>query len=216
MTKLDAAAAEYRLLAEQVGFGLVLERGFDDPRPAAADAGRIGKGNILGVAGRILMNGDQAGYTATLDEFVTHQVPRPLGSGHEDIDVSGGNDLGVVDVEPVGEHQVGPLFQFRSDFRPVDDALQLIGKENHDDIGLAGSGPCVEDLESGFFGLGGILAPHELANDDVQTALLQVVGVGVTLAAITDDGDLLLLEQAQVAIFVIINFHHFLLVAFCT
>ena len=51
------AAAEDGLFAEQVGFGLLGEGGFDDARARDADALRVGQREGLRIAGRVLVDG---------------------------------------------------------------------------------------------------------------------------------------------------------------
>ena len=46
LDQLHGTAAENGLLAEQVGFGLVLEGGFDDAGTTAADTGGVGERNF--------------------------------------------------------------------------------------------------------------------------------------------------------------------------
>ena len=53
------AAAEHRLLAEQVGLGLFLERGLEHAGARAADAGRVGERALMRLPGRVLVHGDQ-------------------------------------------------------------------------------------------------------------------------------------------------------------
>ena len=60
------AAAEDDLLAEQVGLGLFLEGRFEDAGAGAADAVAPGQGDLLGVAGGVLLDGDQARHAAAL------------------------------------------------------------------------------------------------------------------------------------------------------
>jgi hypothetical protein len=58
--ELGDAAAEDRLLAEQVGLGLVLERGLDHAAAGAADALGVRERDRERVATCVLGNGDQA------------------------------------------------------------------------------------------------------------------------------------------------------------
>src|SRR5690554_1802756 len=69
LDQLHRATTENSLLTEQVGFGLVLEGGFDDAGTAAANAAGVGQGNVLGITGSVLVDGDQVGNTAALDEL---------------------------------------------------------------------------------------------------------------------------------------------------
>src|SRR3546814_10462159 len=54
--EVGEAAAQHRLLAEQIGFAFLAEVGFDDPRPAAADAAGISERDIMRVAAGILID----------------------------------------------------------------------------------------------------------------------------------------------------------------
>ena len=58
------AAAQHGLLAEQVGLAFLAEVGLDDARAAAADARGIGEGDVMGIAGGVLGDRDQAGHAA--------------------------------------------------------------------------------------------------------------------------------------------------------
>ena len=60
--QLGDPAAEDDLLAEEVGLGLLLEGGLEDPGPPPADRRRIREGQIPGVARGVLMDGDQTGH----------------------------------------------------------------------------------------------------------------------------------------------------------
>ena len=46
---------------KQIGFGLILEGGLHHAAPGAADARGIGQGQLVGVAGGVLLHGDEAG-----------------------------------------------------------------------------------------------------------------------------------------------------------
>ena len=61
------AAAEHRLLAEEIGLGLFLECGFEHSGAGAADALEIAEGERVGLAGRVLVHGDEAGNAAALE-----------------------------------------------------------------------------------------------------------------------------------------------------
>ena len=76
------ATAQHGLLAEQVGLGLVLEGGLDDAGAGAADALGVGQRQRLALAGRVLVDGDQAGHALAVDELAAHQVAGALGGDH--------------------------------------------------------------------------------------------------------------------------------------
>src|SRR5579885_1793325 len=66
------AAAKDRLFAEEVGFGFLGKGGFKNARPRAAEAAGVGESESLGVAGGVLMNGDQSGRAAAFGEDFAH------------------------------------------------------------------------------------------------------------------------------------------------
>jgi len=95
--QLGDAAAQDGLLAEQVGLGLVLERGLDHPAAGAADALAVGEGERQRVAGGVLVDGDQARYPRAFEELPAHQMARPLRRHQRHVDVGRRHHLAVVD-----------------------------------------------------------------------------------------------------------------------
>src|SRR5207302_3968874 len=93
------------LLAEQVGLGLVLERGLDDAGAGAADALRVRQRERPALALGILVDRDQARHALTVDELTANQMTRALGSDHADSDVGRWLDQIEVDVQTVSEEQ---------------------------------------------------------------------------------------------------------------
>ena len=99
------AAAKHGLLAEEIGLGLFLEGGLEHPGAGAADALEVAEAERVGLAGRVLMDGDEAGHAAALDEDLADAMAGSLGRGHAHVDAGGGHDGLEVDVEAVGEHE---------------------------------------------------------------------------------------------------------------
>ena len=99
------AAAEHGLLAEEIGLGLFLERGFEHSGARAADALEIAEIERVRIAGRVLVDGDEAGNAAALGEDFAHAMAGSLGRGHAHVDARGRNDGLVVDVEAVREQE---------------------------------------------------------------------------------------------------------------
>ena len=54
------AAAQHRLLAEEIGLGLFLEGGLQHSGARAADALQVAEAQRMGLAGRVLVDGDEA------------------------------------------------------------------------------------------------------------------------------------------------------------
>ena len=80
------AAAEQRLLAEQVGLGLLLERGLEDARAGRRRSAGVGEGPRAGRARRILLDREQRRHAAALLVDAAQQVPRALRRDHPDVD----------------------------------------------------------------------------------------------------------------------------------
>ena len=110
------AAAEHRLLAEQVGFGLFPEGGLEDAGPGAADAFGIGQGGLPGLTRGVLLHGDQAGNADALLVFGPHQVAGTLGRHHDDVDFGAGTIWPKWMLKPWENSSVLPLVMwgFRS------------------------------------------------------------------------------------------------------
>ena len=87
----------------------------------------------------------------------------------------------------------------------VDLLLHVVGREHHDDVGGGrGVGDGV-DLEAGVLHLGPAAGAGVEADDHVAAGVAQVEGVGVTLRAKADHGDLLVLEQVKVGVGVVVH-----------
>src|SRR5690606_12241060 len=136
-----------------------------------------------------------------------HGVARGLRGDHDDVDVVTRHDLAVVDVEAVRECQGGAGLNVAVDFLAVYLGDVFVGQQHHDDVGgLDGLGDFF-DLEAGVGGLVPRSAVLAQTDDDLDTRLMQVQGVGVTLRAVADDGNGFAFHQGEVAVFVVENFH---------
>jgi len=58
-----------------------------------------------------------------------------------------------------------------------------------------------------FLGQFVVGAAGALAHHNLDAGIAQVLGVGVALAAVTDDGDGFILQEIKVGILIVINFH---------
>jgi len=113
-----------------------------------------------------------------------------------------------VNVQAVREADRSTVLHVAVQFIAVDVALQFVRGQHHDDVGPGrrfGSGHALEAGGFCFLAGGGAFTKR---NDDVaHAAVFQVLCMGVTLAAETDDGDLLGLDQIDVRIAVVIDAH---------
>src|SRR3546814_11580484 len=84
----------------------------------------------------------------------------------------------------------------------------VVGRKYNDDGGSCGVFSISENLEAGVFGLvGGRGTGAQGDGDFCHAGIAQVLGVGMALTAIADNGDFLALDQADVSVTIIINTH---------
>lgn len=130
-----------------------------------------------------------------------------LGRDEEDIHILGRLDLAEVDVEAVGEQQGFALGQMGPDVVFIDRRLHFVGQQNHDQIGLLGRFGGGHGREAVFFGQLVVGAAGALAHDHLDPGIPQVLGMGMALAAVADDGDGLIFQNIEIGILIIIHFH---------
>ena len=108
-------------------------------------------------------------------------------------------------------------------FKEVNEAYEVLSdadkKARYDQYGHAGVDPNFgaggfgggfhfHDLQTGGFSLGPAGAALAQADDNVHAAFMQVLGMGMALAAVTDDGDRLAVEHTKIAVCVIVLLDH--------
>src|SRR5262249_15137393 len=79
--------------------------------------------------------------------------------------------------------------------------------EDHDDLGLACRGGGLDHPQPGLLRLRPRRAVGAQPDAHVHTAAAQVEGMGVPLAAVADDRDLLALQRIQGGVLVVIDVH---------
>src|SRR5690349_22586660 len=132
--EVGGTAAEHGLFAEQIGLGLFRERGFEHTTASAADAVAIGQRLGEGIAGRVLVNGQERRHTATLLVLAAHKVTGTLGRDQRDIEILARLDQLEVDVEAVREEK-GGAFLDRLLHLLVELSLREIGNQHRDQRG---------------------------------------------------------------------------------
>ena len=131
-----------------------------------------------------------------------------LGRHHEHVEIGARLDQLEMDVEAMGEGQRRALLHMLGEVLGIELRLQLVGRQHHDDVGpfrrLLGR----HHLDAG--GLRLLDGGRAFAQRDphlLDAAVLQIEGMGMALAAIADDDDLLVLDQVHIGIAVVINAH---------
>ena len=78
--ELGGAAAEDGLFAEEIAFGFFPEGGFDDAGFEAAERQSVGQGGLQGLAGGVLVDGDEGGDAAPSVKSSRTRWPGALGA----------------------------------------------------------------------------------------------------------------------------------------
>jgi uncharacterized phage protein gp47/JayE len=126
---------------------------------------------------------------------------------HQHVDAGGRDDLAEVDREAVGEQQRVAVRQPGGDVVGEQPPLQLVRREDHDQVASGGGLARREHLEA-------LLArrlhrrraraqPHH----DAHPRVAQVQRVGVALAAVADHGHGLAAQQVEVGVCVVVHRH---------
>ena len=183
LTSSSCAPTQHGLLAEQVGFGLVLERGLDDAGAGAADALRVRERQRLAFALRILFHRNKTRHTLAVDELAAHQVSRPFRRHHADGHVRRRLDQPEVDVEPMPEKQRVAVFEVRLDLVLEDVRLRGVGRQKHDHVGPLRHLRGRVDLEALLGDLVPRLGPLAQSDFHVNAGVAQAQRVRVALAA---------------------------------
>jgi hypothetical protein len=160
------------------------------------------------IAGDVLVDRQQAGHTGAALIFRAHGVAGTFRRDHQHVEVAARLDQVEMHVEPVREHQRRAVLHILGEMVAIDVALQFVGGEHHHHVGPFGGVGHLHDLE--FLGLGLLHAAGGLAQGDrdlLHAAVAQVQRMGVALAAVADDGDLLALDQVQVGVAIVVNTH---------
>ncbi len=196
------------MLAEQVGFALFAEVGFDDARAAATDGRAVGQADFQRFAGCVGVNGHQAGHAAAFGVFAAHGVARAFRRHHDDVDAFFRLDQAEVHVQAVRECDRGTRLDVVVDVFLVGLCLKFIGHGEHDDVAPCGRFGDTHNLQAFTFGFLGRGRAFAQGNNKVLGArVAQVQRVGVALGAVAQDGDFLVLDQVDVAIAIVIDAH---------
>ena len=113
-----------------------------------------------------------------------------------------------MNVEAVAPNQCLSRLQIRLNFALVHTSLCLVGKQDLDDVGFGRSVGGAHGVETMFLRHFVIPRAWQFGHNDLDAAVAHVLSLRVTLAAVTDNGDSLILQDAQVGILVVVHFNH--------
>ena len=86
--------------------------------------------------------------------------------------------------------------------------LHVVGREDHDHVGLLDRLGRRQHAQALGLGLGARLRALEQTDSDVDAGVTQREGVGVALAAVAEDRDVLALDHGQVGVVVVEHLGH--------
>ncbi|MFT3811133.1 MAG: DUF924 family protein [Micropepsaceae bacterium] len=134
--------------------------------------------------------------------------PGPFGATISTSRILARLDQVEMDVEAVREHQRRALLHVGFQVILVDVALQLVRRHHHDDVRPLRRIGDAHHLHAFGFGLGrGGRTGTQRHGQILHAAVAHVQHMGMALAAIADDRDLLALDEIHVRIAVVVNTH---------
>ena len=207
LDQFNGTAAQYCLFTEQVSFRFFAEVGFDDAGTAAAVGGGIRQCDVTGSTGLVLVHRDQMRHAATLGVCRTHGVAWRLRCNHDHVQIGAWHDLTVVNVEAVGKRDCRALLGVWRHVFSIDLTDVFIWQQDHDDVRILDRIVDFSHVQAGVLGLVPRCAALAQTNRHLAAGILQILGVGMALRTVTDDGHVLVFDQGQVCVFVVENFH---------
>jgi hypothetical protein len=100
----------------------------------------------------------------------------------------------------MGCHEHFARSQAWTDIPLIDFAVMLVGNQDHDDISLLSRGSCRHDLKAVSLCFCAALAIRGETYDYIAAVIVHVEGMGMTLAAVADDGNTFRLHQFEVGV----------------
>src|SRR3954451_20975944 len=127
---------------------------------------------------------------------------------HRNINVRRRLDFVEMDVETVGEHQGLAGRKTRSNIVPVNLALQMVRKKDHDEICCLRCLTYAQNAQPCPFSLLFALASCMQAHNDLEAGVAQVQCVCMSLAAVSDDRNGLALERRKASVLFVVSLWH--------
>lgn len=135
-------------------------------------------------------------------------MPRALGGDHDDVVAGLGLDVAEADVEAVPEDEGSTLGEVRGDLLGVHMTLDLVRREDDDDVGALDGLRDGQDAQALVLGLLAGRRALAQADGDVDAGVAQVERVGVALAPVADDGNLAASNDGQISVVVVEQLSH--------
>src|SRR5689334_2287811 len=145
---------------------------------------------------------EQRGGANSIDKQFAYTMTGRFWRDHRDVNIGGRIDCAVTNVEAVGEHEHLAGGEMRLDVLFVERRLLCIRCQNHDNIGPCSSFGWSGDGKSVSLGAGAGGALRRQSDADTHAVVAQILRVSMPLRAVTDNRDLLALDQRKVCIFV--------------
>jgi CDP-diacylglycerol--serine O-phosphatidyltransferase len=207
--QFDSTTAQNCLLTEQIGFGFFTEVSFNDACTTATVRHCIRQCNVARHAGFILVDGDQVRHTAALSISTAYCVTRCFRRDHDDIEIGARHDLAVMHVKAVRECQYRTLLGMWRNVFIVNLSDILVRQQNHDDVCSFDRIVDFGNIQASVLSLVPGSAALAQTNRHFATGVIQILCMRMTLGTVTDDGYIFTLDQGQVAIFIVENFHNY-------
>ncbi len=183
-----SSSAEDGLLTEKVGLGFFFEGGLEEASSGGSDSSGPGHCNRTGLAGGVLLYGEEGRNATSLDKLAANDMSWAFGGNKDDVDIFGWLNGFIVNGEAVAEEEALALAKIGGDVLLVDGGDFQVGHSNEDDIGAANGFSSRQDFKAVFFGDGDRFASFVEANGDFDAAIFEVKSVGVALGAEANDG----------------------------
>ena len=201
-------AAEHRLFAEQIALGFFLKRRLQHARARRADAVRIAERVFMRVSAGILVDREQRGHTSALRIHAPQQMARTLGRDHDHVHIFWRLDGFEVNREAVRKAENLSLAEMRLDRRLVEVGLGFVGRENLNPVGALGGLGGSDDGHAIGDRLVGRTALGVKSDNNVVSAVPQVLRLRMSLRPVAENGNGLALERGRVGIILIKNCRH--------
>jgi hypothetical protein len=170
----------------RVGDRLFLEARRDQPGAGAADGAAVGKSDVAGRAAPVLGHGPQRDHALALLVEGSKRGSGAFGSDEEDVEVFARLDEAEMHGKAVAEAKRGAFAQVRRDLS-IKVAEDLVGREQHDDIGRGRSLRWRRGPQPGIPDLGPARRAFAQSDDHVDAAVLEVERLRPALIAEAQD-----------------------------